>query len=135
VISSNKSTVEHFIDTAAREALVEVTAIVQDALSASGVKDGVCVVYTPHTTCAVTVNENADPDVRKDILRSLDDIVRDVGFDHQEGNSQAHVKSSLLGCSQTFVVENGRLCLGKWQGIYLAEFDGPRRRKLMVKVV
>ena len=122
------------METGFKEGFVDVTGLVSGAVSGSGVKEGFCVVYTPHTTCGLTVNENADPDVKDDILRSLRDIVRDVGFRHSEGNSAAHVKSSLLGCSQTFIVGGGRLVLGRWQGVFLAEFDGPRSRRLLVGV-
>jgi secondary thiamine-phosphate synthase enzyme len=126
---------EYEVETKANEVLVEITELVKNAVIASKIKDGICLVYTPHTTCAVTVNENADSDVRVDILASLNDQVKDPGFMHAEGNSAAHVKSSLLGCSQSFLVEGGRPVLGQWQGIFLAEFDGPRSRKVFVKVM
>ena len=135
MISTNKSNVEFEVETGSHEAFIDVTGLVSEAVSQSGVCDGVCVVYVPHTTCAVTVNENADPDVQADILASLRSQVGDVGFTHVEGNSAAHVKSSLFGCSQSFLVEGGRLVLGRWQGIFLCEFDGPRRRRLLVKVL
>jgi secondary thiamine-phosphate synthase enzyme len=118
-----------------REELVDVTEKVEEFVSKSAKKSGICIVYTPHTTAAVTINENADPDVCADILASLNDIVKDVGFRHSEGNSAAHVKSSLLGCSQTVIVESGKLKLGTWQGIYLCEFDGPRTRRVFAKIV
>lgn len=123
------------LDTRLREKFIDVTGQVQDAVRESGIRDGLCLVYCPHTTAALTVNENADPDVVNDILKSLSDIVKDKEFAHSEGNSPAHVKSSLVGCSLTFIVESGRLALGTWQGIYFCEFDGPRKRKIVVKVV
>jgi len=106
------------------------------AAAAAGAAAGVCFVYTPHTTAAVTINENADPDVASDMVKGLDRIVPDdPGYDHAEGNSPAHIKSSLVGCSLTVLVERGRLLLGTWQGIYFCEFDGPRTRKVYVKVI
>jgi secondary thiamine-phosphate synthase enzyme len=122
------------IATKCKEELVDITKQVLDIVKASGVKDGLCIVYTSHTTAAVTLNENADPDVARDVLASLDDIVKDIGFRHSEGNSRAHVKSSLLGCSTTLIVENGSLALGTWQAVYLCEFDGPRNRNVRVTV-
>ncbi len=126
---------EFTVSTKSMEEFVDITSKVEEAVKKSGVRDGFCVVYTPHTTAAVTINENADPNVARDILSSLNDIVRDIGFRHGEGNSAAHVKSSLVGCSITVIVEDCRLKLGTWQGIYFCEFDGPRNRKVCVKVV
>ena len=122
--------------TSAREVLVDITPEVQRIVTESGLEDGLVVVYCPHTTGAITVNEGADPDVRSDMLRFLSHLVpRDWGFDHVEGNSDAHVKSSLVGASETFVVEGGRLRLGTWQKVYFCEFDGPRRRRVLVKLL
>ncbi|MBU0762063.1 MAG: secondary thiamine-phosphate synthase enzyme YjbQ [Candidatus Altiarchaeota archaeon] len=126
---------EFAVETYSRECFVEVTDWVSKIVEESGVREGLCLVYVPHTTCGLTVNENADPDVVKDILKSLGDIVKDIGFRHSEGNSIAHVKSSLMGCNQTFPVENGKIVLGTWQGVYLTEFDGPRKRKVKVEVI
>lgn len=117
---------EHFID---------ITAEVQDAVRALKCTDGICLVYTPHTTAGITINENADPSVVRDMLYGLDKIVPRSGYHHSEGNSPAHIKSSLLGCSEQVVVEKGRLALGTWQGIYFCEFDGPRSRTVIVKTV
>lgn len=118
-----------------REQLIEVTAEVQSAVTASGVKEGICYIFTPHTTAAVTINENADPDVRSDFIKGLAHLNFDaVRFSHSEGNSAAHIKSSLVGCSEFVIVENGRLRLGTWQGIYFCEFDGPRSREICVTV-
>jgi secondary thiamine-phosphate synthase enzyme len=124
------------VRTTARQALVDITAQVQEAVQASGVQQGLCVVYVPHTTAGVLVNENADPDVAADILDALDRLVPlRAAYRHSEGNSAAHVKACLVGTSQTIIVAGGRLLLGTWQGIYLAEFDGPRERKVAVSVL
>jgi len=124
------------INTRSAAELVDVTAEVQRAVREQGMQSGVCHVFVPHTTAGLTLNENWDPDVRADILMELDKIVpwRD-NYRHAEGNSAAHIKASLMGASQTILVEDGRLVLGTWQGIYLAEFDGPRRRRVLVKLV
>ena len=116
--------------------LVDITAEVQQTVKEKGMQSGVCHVFVPHTTAGLTLNENWDPSVRADILMELGKIVplRD-NYRHAEGNSAAHIKASLMGASQTILVEDGRLVLGTWQGIYLAEFDGPRRRRVLVKLV
>jgi len=116
--------------------LVDITGVVQQTVKGKGVQSGVCHVFVPHTTAGLTLNENWDPGVRGDMLMELDKIVpwRD-NYRHAEGNSAAHIKASLMGFSQTLLVEDGRLVLGTWQGIYLAEFDGPRRRRILVKLV
>jgi secondary thiamine-phosphate synthase enzyme len=115
---------------------IEITGMVQDVVRKSGVASGVARVFVPHTTAAVTINENADPDVVHDILADLDRLVpRSQGYyRHGEGNSASHLKASLIGSCQTVLVEEGRLVLGTWQGIYLCEFDGPRTRRVHVKV-
>lgn len=119
-----------------REALLNITSKVKEALTQSGVKSGIAVIYTPHTTAGITVNENADPDVVDDLLLGLDAAFPDRReFRHMEGNSAAHLKSSAMGCSQTIVIEEGRLLLGVWQGIYFCEFDGPRNRRFFVKLM
>lgn len=113
-----------------------ITAQVQEAVSASGITDGICVVWCPHTTAGITINENADPDVTHDLLLGLDKAFPNrPEFQHFEGNSSAHLKSSCVGCNQTIFVENGRLHLGTWQGIWFCEFDGPRTRRFEVKVL
>ena len=116
--------------------LVDITAEVQQTVKEKGMQSGVCHVFVPHTTAGLTLNENWDPSVRADILMELGKIVplRD-NYRHAEGNSAAHIKASLMGASQTILVEEGRLVLGTWQGIYLAEFDGPRRRRVLVKLL
>ena len=115
---------------------LNVTAEVQKAVAASGVAEGICVVFVPHTTAAVTVNENADPDVPHDVGLALDSISPDRReFRHGEGNSAAHTKVSLVGPSLTLIVSKGRLLLGTWQGIWFNEYDGPRSRKVHVRVM
>ena len=124
------------VSTQAKVELREVTAQVEEAVRASGVKSGVCYVFVPHTTAGILINENADPDVGRDILAQLEKLVPERGgYFHREGNAPAHVKSCLVGPSQVLPVEEGRLVLGTWQGIFLAEFDGPRQRTIMVKVL
>lgn len=119
----------------ARTEFIDVTGKVQQVIKESGVKDGTCTVYVPHTTAAVTINENADPSVRRDILSSLNRLIPfDDNYSHSEGNSAAHIKASIIGSSETIIVVDGRLALGTWQGIYYCEFDGPRRRTLLVQV-
>jgi secondary thiamine-phosphate synthase enzyme len=119
-----------------RTDLLDVTAMVAAVIKKSGIKSGVCHIYVPHTTAGVTVNENADPAVRRDISAALDRAVPwEGGYAHSEGNSAAHVKASMVGFTATIPIERGQMLLGTWQGIYFCEFDGPRSRKLIVKVV
>ena len=116
--------------------MVDVTREVADVVRSSGVDEGRVIVFVPHTTAAVTINENADPDVQHDVLLTLAELIPEGrrGYRHGEGNSDAHVKASLLGASETILVREGRLLLGTWQGIYFAEFDGPRTRQMHVSV-
>ena len=124
------------IRTGSKEDSVDLTAEVGRLVAASGVADGLCVVAVPHTTAGVTVNENADPDVRADMAMALRRIVPEaLPYAHGEGNSPAHVKAALVGSSATLLVEGGRLRLGTWQGIFFCEFDGPRTRQVWVQVV
>jgi len=124
------------VSTRSRTELVDVTTLVQDAVRASDVENGLCVLYVPHTTAAVTVNESADPSVKEDILMVLNRMVPwKAEYRHLEGNSPAHVKATLVGPSQTVPVENGRLALGTWQGIFFCEFDGPRTRKMRIDIM
>jgi len=124
------------LDTRQRVELIDITGKVGDIVRSSGIPDGMAVIYTPHTTAAVTINENADPDVVVDLLATLDRLVPHNGcYRHAEGNSAAHVKSSLLGASATLLVVNGAPLLGIWQGVYFCEFDGPRRRQVHIKVI
>ncbi len=123
------------VKTASREEFKDITREVAKAVEISNIKDGVCYVFVPHTTAGVTINENADPSVTKDILRKLKELVpRDDGYEHSEGNSDSHIKASMMGFCQTVLVENGKLILGVWQGIYFCEFDGPRDRKVIIKI-
>ena len=125
------------VGTSKRNEFVEITDEVRAAVRAAGLKSGACVVYCPHTTAGVTVQENADPDVVRDMLLWLNShIPKDVpGFRHAEGNSDSHLKSSLIGVSVTVLVENGDLVLGTWQGVYFCEFDGPRDRSVYVSII
>ena len=128
---------EFSIRTTTRNEFVEITDQVQEVVAASGIREGLCVVYCPHTTAAITVNENADPDVVHDMLLYLNRTVpqHQPGFRHAEENSDSHIKASLVGPSVTLVVNDGELVLGRWQGVYFCEFDGPRTRTVMVQVV
>lgn len=124
------------IATSSRAQMVDVTREVQRAVSESGVQEGFCHIYLPHTTAGIAINENADPSVARDILAVLEKMApRDGSYRHLEGNADSHVKTSIVGSSETVFIEGGRLVLGTWQGIFLCEFDGPRRRRLLVKVV
>lgn len=124
------------VSTSSRNQLIDITDKVEDYVRRSGVTDGICVVFTPHTTAAITINENADPSVKSDILHKLAQLFpqRD-NYDHSEGNSDAHLKSSVIGCSETIVINQGSLVLGTWQGICFCEFDGPRSRHFFVEVI
>lgn len=114
----------------------EITDRVQEAVSDSGIENGICMLFVPHTTAAVTINENADPDVVRDFIMELDKIIPwDDGYHHFEGNSAAHLKASIIGFSEHIIVENGCLQLGTWQGIYFCEYDGPRIRQLKIKIM
>ncbi len=123
------------INTTARTEMLDITSRVQAFVRRSGLNEGLCCVHVPHTTAGITINENADPSVRRDILGSLNKVIPfDDGYEHQEGNSAAHIKASLLGASTVVPVSDARLALGTWQGIYLCEFDGPRSRRVLVTV-
>ena len=116
--------------------MIDITASVQAAVNEKNLQSGYCIVFTPHTTAAVTINENADPDVPRDIIAALEKAVpQNAPYRHSEGNSPAHVKSSLVGASETVLIENGRLVLGTWQSIFFCEFDGPRTRRVLIKVI
>ncbi len=114
--------------------LLDITAQVQRVVAESGIQEGVCHLFTPHTTAGLTLNENWDPDVRGDLVRALAAMVPTVPYHHGEGNSPAHLMSTLVGVGETLLLSGG-LLLGSWQGIYLAEFDGPRHRQVLVKIV
>lgn len=124
------------VKTRAQTELVDITAEVEKRVAESGAQQGLCLVYVPHTTAGVTINENADPSVRLDLLMVLNQIVPwRADYRHLEGNSPAHVKSTLVGSSQTIAIAGGRLVLGTWQGIFFCEFDGPRSRKVHVRII
>jgi secondary thiamine-phosphate synthase enzyme len=124
------------IRTGSRTELIDITDKIQQVVAKSKVSDGACVVFVPHTTAGITINENADPSVRKDILKELNKIVPfNDGYEHSEGNAAAHIKASLMGASINIIIEGGALTLGTWQGVYFAEFDGPRSREVWVNII
>jgi secondary thiamine-phosphate synthase enzyme len=124
------------VSTGSRTEFVEVTREVERLVRASGVTQGMCHLFVPHTTAGLTINENADPTVKADILMVLNKVVSDKEpYRHGEGNSPAHIKASLMGTGLTVFIADGRLVLGAWQGIFFCEFDGPRSRRLLVKIV
>jgi secondary thiamine-phosphate synthase enzyme len=127
--------VELQVRTQARSELQDITSQAQRAVDESGIEEGICHAFVPHTTAALTLNENWDPDVRGDLMRALTAMVPDVPYHHGEGNSPAHLMSTLVGASETLLLNKGRLLLGSWQGLYLAEFDGPRRRRVLLSIV
>ncbi len=117
-------------------AMIDITREIRMLVNDSGVKNGICIIFVPHTTAGITINENADPDVVRDFMMEMSKVVPLAdGYHHSEGNSAAHIKASMMGFSQTLIIEDGRLLLGTWQGIYFMEFDGPRIRKLHVKII
>lgn len=123
------------INSKKRNEFIDITALVEKEVQESGLRQGSCLVYCPHTTAAITINESADPAVCRDIINHLNKIVPvDPGFLHSEGNSDSHIKSSLLGASEEIIIEKGRLALGVWQALYFCEFDGPRSRKIYIKI-
>ena len=123
------------VSTTEQVQFVDITNKIQSVVATEKVKEGICVIYVPHTTAAVTINENADPDVAADMIKEINKIVPfSDHYRHFEGNSAAHIKSSMIGASETVIIENSRLKLGRWQGIYFCEFDGPRRRKVWINV-
>jgi len=124
------------VKTSIQTEFIDITRSVQEAVKKTGVEDGICIIFIPHTTAAVTINENADPSVVQDIVMELNKIILFKNqYRHMEGNSPAHIKASLVGCSEIVLVESGKLVLGTWQGIFFCEFDGPRNRIVHVKVI
>ena len=120
----------------AQTELIDITSRIQDTVVSAGIDQGICMLYVPHTTAAITINESADPSVKGDILMILNKIIPwEAGYRHLEGNSPAHIKSTIVGPSELIAVENDRLVLGTWQGIFFCEFDGPRTRKVNVRLV
>ena len=124
------------VSTSQHTQMVDITHLIQKAVADSGIREGICTVFIPHTTAAVTINENADPDVVRDFTTEINKIVPwEDGYRHMEGNSAAHLKASMIGFSQQIIIEEGRLLLGTWQGIWFCEYDGPRRRSVYVKLM
>ena len=124
------------VETSKHDDLIEITGIVREKIAESGVKEGLCVVFVPHTTASVFINENADPFVKFDILKELNKIVpENDNYKHLEGNSNAHIKSAIIGSSRIIPIRNNEPVLGTWQGIFFAEFDGPRHRKFYIEVI
>ncbi len=124
------------VKTRARTELVDITSDINHLVQQSGVDQGLCMLYVPHTTAAVTINESADPSVKADMLMILNEIIPwEANYRHLEGNSAAHIKTTLVGSSELIAIENGRLVLGTWQGIFFCEFDGPRNRKIQVRIM
>ena len=124
------------IRTSKRIELIDITGEIQDIVTKSNIKEGVCLLFCPHTTAGLTINENADPSVRKDITNALNKLVpENAGYSHSEGNADSHIKSSLFGSSLTIFVGDGQLAFGTWQGIYFCENDGPRSREIWVKLI
>lgn len=128
---------EHELHIQKAQALIDITQIVKEDVLKSGIKEGIVVVYCPHTTAGITINENADPDVKTDLIYGFEKVypTQDRHYLHYEGNSHAHMKSTTLGASQTLIVHEGKMILGTWQAIYFGEFDGPRHRKFFVKII
>jgi len=123
------------IKTRAKTELIDITSEIQDLVRSSGIEEGFCMLYVPHTTAAVTINESADPSVKSDILMILNKIIPwEAEYRHLEGNSPAHIKSTIVGASELVAIENEKLVLGTWQGIFFCEFDGPRTRKVNVRL-
>lgn len=123
------------VATRSKTELVDISSEIEKIVERSGIKDGVCWVFVPHTTAGISINEGADPSVKRDILSRLDKLVPSAErYEHLEGNAPAHIKTSIVGSSETLVIEKGRLLLGTWQSLYLCEFDGPRHRKVIIKI-
>ena len=124
------------VDTSKHTQMLNITDMIQKTVEDSGVRSGLCTVFIPHTTAAVTINENADPDVVRDFTMEINKLVPwEDGYRHMEGNSAAHLKASMIGFSEQIIIEDGRLVLGTWQGIWFCEYDGPRRRSVYVKLM
>ena len=125
------------VRTRSRNEIVDVTGRIADLVRERKIQDGMAIAFVPHTTAAITINENADPDVKSDMLKKLETLVpkHESYYEHGEGNSDSHVKTAMVGNSVTLLIENGRLVLGRWQGVYFCEFDGPRQREMLIKLV
>ncbi|MCM8790285.1 MAG: secondary thiamine-phosphate synthase enzyme YjbQ [Candidatus Omnitrophica bacterium] len=123
------------VSTRNRNELVDITEKIRELVRSSKVRSGVCYLFVPHTTAGITINENADPSVKRDIIKGLESVMPSEGkYEHSEGNAAAHIKSTIVGVDKTIFIEDGDLRLGTWQGIFFCEFDGPRRRKVIVKI-
>jgi secondary thiamine-phosphate synthase enzyme len=124
------------LTTRTRSEILDLTPRIRKLVEASGITEGLCLVYVPHTTAGVTINENADPDVKSDMLKKLDEMIpkRETYYDHSEGNSDSHLKTALVGPTITLIISKSKLVLGRWQGIYFCEFDGPRQREVHIKI-
>ena len=124
------------VKTSSHTQFIDLTSKVSEVLQKAGIKDGICTVFTPHTTAGITINENADPDVPRDIIKEMGKVIPlNDGYDHIEGNSAAHIKSSFFGCSETVIIRDRTLMLGTWQSVFFCEFDGPRNRKIWVNII
>jgi len=124
------------LSTSERNELVDITEEIKSIIKQTKVKEGICIIYCPHTTAAITINESADPDVQRDIIVNLSKIIPENGeYHHSEGNSDSHIKSSLIGASETLIIKDNDIILGTWQKIYFSEFDGPRKRKVILKIL
>lgn len=132
-----KKLYKHSLTISKSQTMIDITEMIKADIKESGVKDGIVVVYCPHTTAGITINENADPDVVRDLIYGFEKVypTNDNNYRHYEGNSHAHMKSSTMGASQTLIIDNGKLILGTWQDIYFCEFDGPRNRTFYVKIL
>jgi secondary thiamine-phosphate synthase enzyme len=124
------------IETTKKQEFIDITPKVQDTITKSKIKDGLCLIYVPHTTCSIIINENADPNINDDILKSLSNLIHDGGWKHDviDNNASAHIKAAIIGCSQLIPIENNKLVLGKWQALSLVEFDGPRTRNIVIQI-
>lgn len=130
------STFKYEVKTTKEEQFIDISHLVEKSVRQSGVMSGIAVIFCPHTTAGITINENADPDVTRDIITTLDKLIPMNGdYRHVEGNSHAHLKASYMGSSATVIIENDNLLTGTWQGIYFCEFDGPRNRKVYIKII
>lgn len=123
------------IKTTTKEEIIDISSQVKEAVAKSKVKEGICVIYTPHTSAGLTINENSDPDVKVDLLHGLKEIVTSMSFKHAEGNSDAHLKSALISKSHSLIINSNSLVLGPYDGIFFCEFDGPRERKVYVEIL
>ena len=130
-----KKLYNHSLSIESNQTMVDITEVIKGDIKESGVKDGIVVVYCPHTTAGITINENADPDVVRDLIYGFEKVYPSQDIKHFEGNSHSHMKSSTMGASQTLILDNGKLILGTWQDVYFCEFDGPRNRSFYVKIL